>query len=862
MAAVTQRIDSYLGGVSKQSDDKKLPGQVRECYNGFPDPTYGLTKRPGLQHIVNLGTGTTYDDGKWFYIKRDNDEEYVGVIKGTDIDIWNAVTGTAATVTFPDGTGYLGSARDHYNIITVQDTSIIVNNDKTVNALAAPTGYHPNRQATVVVKSVLGQQTYSIEITVNSTTQTATFTTSASSSVDDILSDLKTDIEAFTGDHAGITVTKLSNELEITHTADMEVHAEGGLDNLAMFAFEESINNVSDLPAQATHDRKVKIINTAANETDYWVKFVAHDGVSGEGFWEETIDPTVSTGVDDSTMPHELVNTATNTFVFRKIDYTSRLVGDDVTNPHPSFVTKKIKSAFFHNNRLGFLSQDNVIMSQSGEFFNFYFTSAQTIVDSDPIDISAASINPTTLHAAIPVSQGVALFSENEQFILFADAGVLTPSTTTIRSIASYEMDKTIHPVENGSNILFVSKTPGYSKVFNMRLRGQQENPEVIDIGKSVRDWISPDINSISSSSLNQIICLSGQSLKEMFIFRYFDTGNGDLMQSWVSWNVPGTVQFTVIENDDMYVVTKQASQFTLCKANLTQSPEDAIIVDKDGNRVNPSVDLYADPSSVSFNTANNETRCYLPWNDVTTLTPVLLMKGDNSAGTFVESGFNITPGRGSDGTGDYFSVPKKDLTSLSNHIVIGFRFDFDIVLPRTYYRPAATIADFTANLTIARMKFSVGLSGAISFKLKQTGRLPYEKNYTGDGTTTTFTFNKETDLNYYKRSDVIVRVNGAQTTDFSFSDDSTIVFNTAPADGAAIEFIVDEWFSVEPVAFADTYLANDVPLSNENVYTLPVHQRTENFNVRMFSNTPYPVAVNSMMWEGNYTPRFYRRSL
>jgi len=101
MAAVTQRITSYLGGVSKQSDDKKLPGQVRECYNGYPDPTFGLTKRPGFEHIVNIGTGTTYDDGKWFYINRDDDEEYIGVIKGTSINVWNAVTGNTCTVTYP-----------------------------------------------------------------------------------------------------------------------------------------------------------------------------------------------------------------------------------------------------------------------------------------------------------------------------------------------------------------------------------------------------------------------------------------------------------------------------------------------------------------------------------------------------------------------------------------------------------------------------------------------------------------------------------------------------------------------------------------------------------------------------------------
>jgi len=127
-----------------------LPGQVRECYNGFPDATYGLTKRPGFEHIVNLGSGTTYDDGKWFYIKRDDDEEYVGVIKGTTIDIWNAVSGNACTVTYPDGTGYLTGTKDNYKIITVQDTSIIINSAVTVGVQATPS-WDPHRVASIEV---------------------------------------------------------------------------------------------------------------------------------------------------------------------------------------------------------------------------------------------------------------------------------------------------------------------------------------------------------------------------------------------------------------------------------------------------------------------------------------------------------------------------------------------------------------------------------------------------------------------------------------------------------------------------------------------------------------------------------------
>ena len=52
MPAVTQLIPNFLGGVSRQNDDKKLLGQVTECINGYPDPTYGLLKRPGMKFTM------------------------------------------------------------------------------------------------------------------------------------------------------------------------------------------------------------------------------------------------------------------------------------------------------------------------------------------------------------------------------------------------------------------------------------------------------------------------------------------------------------------------------------------------------------------------------------------------------------------------------------------------------------------------------------------------------------------------------------------------------------------------------------------------------------------------------------------
>ena len=54
MAAVTQQVPTFLGGVSRQQDTKKTPGQMTEILNGFPDPAFGLIKRNGNQFLTEF----------------------------------------------------------------------------------------------------------------------------------------------------------------------------------------------------------------------------------------------------------------------------------------------------------------------------------------------------------------------------------------------------------------------------------------------------------------------------------------------------------------------------------------------------------------------------------------------------------------------------------------------------------------------------------------------------------------------------------------------------------------------------------------------------------------------------------------
>ncbi len=869
MAAVTQRIDNYLGGVSKQSDDKKLPNQVRECLNGYPDPTFGLTKRPGFKWIANLGTGTTYDSSKWFYISRDDDEQYIGCIKPAlggstgDIDIWNATSGAVCTVNYGTGAqAYLTGARTNYDVLTVQDTSIITNNLIVAAKTADPT-FNANRQATLVLSGGSTSNVYTVIVNGS----TVTHTSSSTATYDSILSALKTAIDNLS--ISGLSTVKYLTTLQLTDSnSAITISASGGLLGDSIRVFQDQVDNVSQLPIQSFHNHTVKVINTSSTNDTYFAKFVADNGTSGPGYWKEALDPSKSTGLDNATMPHELLNNSTNTFTFQKVSYTARAVGDDVTNSHPSFVGKKIQQAFFHNNRLGFLSDDNVSMSQSAEYYNFYHTSAQLITDADPVDLNTSTLKPAALHGIIPTTQGLVLFSKNQQFLMSAADGILTPTSTSIRTISNYEMDSDVDPVDMGPNINFLSKTPSYTRIFGMVTRGQDENPQVLDVGRVVNEWVPATIDTFIASPQNQFLAMSSQSDRKVYFYRTYSDGKENLVEAWFNWELPGTVQTIAVDSDTMYAVTKQGSQFTLSKASLSQSPSDAIIVNNEGQRINPCMDLYsnarnaANNATVVWDSTNEFSKCYIPFANEATLTPVIVIKGTTATGNFIESGFTITPEVITNDGDPYFKVLKKNLSSVAADVIVGWKYDLDIILPKTYFRldDSMTKTDFTANLTVARMKFAVGLSGVMSFKLKSTGIRQGKKEYTGDGSTTVFNWVDE-DLSYVDKDQIKVKLDGVTTTAFTVSGDTQITFSSAPDNNVKILIYLDEWYSLNPTQIADTYLANDVALSEQSVFSLPIHQRTNNFQLRVFNDSPFPVSLNSMMWEGNYSPRFYRRS-
>jgi hypothetical protein len=773
--------------------------------NAYPDITFGLIKRSGGQFIAELKNAagvvyspTTFDNGKWFSIFRDGTEKYLGVIKGTGIYVWDIQTGAPKTVTMVgSASSYLtGTIPSDYQTLSINDYTYITNRKKVVTAQATPAAQVANR-AFVSIRALVYNSTYNIIL--NGTTYSYTSPTDATGgplTVDKILNSTSANpnqgLRKQIDDLAAFTATAAGAGFVIESASAFTISVNGGSTGDALEVFQLSVPNISKLPTQCKNGYVVKVANTQEENDDYYVEFKADNGTYGPGVWEETRSPDVSPGFTNSTMPHELVRLSNGTFEFREVSWEDRLVGDDTSNPQPSFVGSNIEQMFFYRNRLGILTQNNVVMSQSGDYVNFYAQSALTNADSDSIDVTVSTTKPATLKAVVPVVQGLVLFSANEQFLLSATSESLTPSSVNVKTISRYDYDPLNNPADLGTTIAFIAKSPAYTRVHEMETLGGEESPFVEDKTRVVPEYIPSSIDLIAGSGQSSLLALGSSTSRDVYLFSYFSTGQKRLSEAWFQWKLSGILQYHVIDNDVYWAVTKQASSYVIQKHNLIQSPQSSTLQTTDGSRIDPRLDMWK--SNATTVLSGDNTKVYLPFKHDSSLPLCIVIANSTTSGPdYSNSGTIFLPSTiAQDGTGWYALIENRNLTT--ENLIVGYCYNYEVELPKIYYRSGdnGEVTDYSAYLTIARMKFIFGLTGDVSFQLKAKGR--------------------------------------------------------------------SDWQTLAGTKTLNVYKLNDIPFVAEGIYTLPIHQRTDNFSVKVTSNTPFPVSLISMIWEGNYSPRFYTR--
>ena len=553
------------------------------------------------------------------------------------------------------------------------------------------------------------------------------------------------------GNVSNVNATIVGNGLYLEGSNAPKVRFLGGTVNEGMTVFSRSTTDISRLPAQCKKGYVVRIANSENTDADnYYLKFVTDsDATVGPGKWEECARPnglnfgddteTQDAGFDITKMPHKLVSSVNAAgeitgFTFSAIsigdgavEWSNREVGDMKTNPMPSFITdtldtnRKISKIFFHRNRLALVAGEKIVLSQPGDYFNFFTVSAITNSDDNPIDIGMSDIRPAFIRHVLPVQKGIMLFSDTAQFLLFTESDIYSSKTVRLKKMSDYECDSSIEPVDLGTTVMWASTVGPYTRAFEAAIIDDGSPPKVIEQTRVIPELIPSDVTIAACSPAVGLVTYGKKGDTSLYIYKYFDGADNQRAQSaWFTWTLTGELQHTAYTAGNLYTVTKTNNEYILSRHEFVTNRVDAA-------GANRAYQLGSDTPS-KLNTSRWFEACldYMevvssfsaPTNDLTSITIghqpadwtkiyLVVLSGDQ-AGAVVQADSS------SSGTTAKFKI---DLSSGTNRAAVGYRYETTIEFP-TFYPSIGDARDLNGDLRISGVNFELGVSGPMEFNL------------------------------------------------------------------------------------------------------------------------------------------------
>ena len=651
-----------------------------------------------------------------------------------------------------------------------------------------------------------------------------------------ILNGLKT---AVNSSLANVTAEVIGSGLFLNGTAADSVNFLGGAVNENMSVIGQKAQDISRLPAMNKHGYVAQISNTADLDTDdYYVKFVADNGTSGAGSYEETVRPhnfagtsaadAMKAGFDPATMPHALINNRNGTFTFAKLDlsfgtaqgnenyWKDRQVGDNESNPFPTILGKQITEMFFHRNRLGLIAEEQIVMSQPGQYFNLFIVSAIAASDDNPIDITVSDIKPAFINHTLPINKGVMMFSDNGQFLLFTESDIFSPKTVRLKKIASYESDASIQPVDLGTSVLFTSNVSAYARAFEATVVDDDTPPKIVEQTRVVPEFLPKDITKSTNSASIGITTYGKKGDSTVFHYKYYDAGNTREQSAWYSWTLTGTMQHMLYTGGSFFTVTLHDSSYKLCRHEYVADADAtrAYVLGGTSSDVGSALktarqfEAHLDNMTIATNVAGSAQTTTAPEKTVLTIpyTPanttdlfMVGLSGNDSDGNSI-----VGTVRAADAVGTNSVTFNNINLHSAAKIAVGYRYTSTIELPTYYVNLGNNAYDTDGDLRISGINFEMGVGGPMEFHL---------------------------------------------TSPFTYIDSSG---NTTKD--------IDDYVQFESGILSNSSVFDKPPAELAKSVRVPVQRKNEKYTLQIQIPDPFSTALISASWDGIYNPRRHVR--
>jgi len=325
-----------------------------------------------------------------------------------------------------------------------------------------------------------------------------------------------------------------------------------------------TVQTFQDLPTGATSG-DIYLIKGSADSAfaNYYVRS------AGDNVWNETVAPGLRNRIDATTMPHALVRKANGSFSFGPFSWADRKVGDETTNPNPTFVSREIRDLFWYKNRFGVAVDEGISLTRVGDFGNFYRLTVVDVLNDDRVDVQASETKVTKINFAVPFDGSIMLFSDQTQLRLSHGSDGLTPSNCTLDPVTNYKMIPNVRPFALGSDVYFAQDNGDFATIREYFVAPDSQVNDAANITGHVPRYVPSDINRITGSDSHDFLMVlpgsSGDGVftasNEMFVYQFHWVSETEKAQSaWHKWTFSsesGILSAEVLDNQIIMIVVR-----------------------------------------------------------------------------------------------------------------------------------------------------------------------------------------------------------------------------------------------------------------------------------------------------------------
>lgn len=501
-------IPHFVGGVSRQPESQRVPGQVSACDNWTLPIERGATARAGT---LPIHTAETFKqlaldpDGSnlsWTWINRDSSRRYLvvcdpdAVADDDVIRVFDIFTGASLTVNY-NVNGYGEDPLDYIRGGTIKfkttgDTTFILNTEMVVAVAGTATDYFDG----------VG--------------------TSATDMVDNSV-------------NARYKETYLD--------FDQPPSADGQY----WYATDDTVGRPAGFYVSQNH---------ATPSAPQYARVHTRDAG-----WR----------LNGETLPVKMVFNGTS-FDVDIIPWAERLSGDTVTNPAPRFVGETIRAMTFHQDRLWFAYNDRVMGSVSGDYYNFFLDNWQSVGDSDYIEIGTSGNQVTHVRHLVSFNSALVLFctGKTQYEVRASNDGQLTPSSVSIIPTTQYSVTPDAEPTGLGDRLYFMSQEDPI-KVYEYYYSFDAYSNMAVDIGLHCQGYFpSSPVEIRTSDSHNVVLSLFDSDRTKLYAYYVTVGGTEKVQSSWCRFSF-GTdeIQSFYIYDGWVYLVLLRGTRYYLEKMYL-----------------------------------------------------------------------------------------------------------------------------------------------------------------------------------------------------------------------------------------------------------------------------------------------------